>query len=115
MKKLFLICLLSSIVKIQFAQKLVPTESLALLQGTVTNFKGKPLANEIIILVNETTNAEIKVTTNTGGKFEVLAPAGVTYQLRYKTFTTDMDYSKLTVPPDKKATYEVVIKIDPPK
>jgi OmpA-OmpF porin, OOP family len=40
---------------------------------------------------------------------------GATYGLKYKTFTTDVDYTKMEVPNDKEATYEVGIKIDPPK
>lgn len=97
------------------AQTLQPTAQLALLQGTVTNFKGKVLPNEIILFSNDKTNAVIKVTTDGKGKFETLVPVNVSYSLKYKTFTTDQDYTKLAVPADADATYEVEIKIDPPK
>lgn len=97
------------------AQKLKPTDKLALLMGVVKNFKGKLLANETIIFVNDKTKASYKANTDASGKFEVLIPVSGTYSLRYKKFTTDVDYTKMNVPADKEATYEVEIKIDPPK
>ena len=81
----------------------------------VTNFKGKPLPNEIVLLVNEKSGASYKIITTQHGKFDVLVPIGTTYDLRYKNFTTDMSYSKLIIPSDPNATYEVGIKIDPPR
>lgn len=109
---LFLIVFISFL---STAQTLQPTAQLALLQGTVTNFKGKVLPNEIILFSNDKTNAVVKVTTDGKGKFQTLVPVNVTYSLKYKTFTTDQDYTKLEVPGDADATYEVQIKIDPPK
>ena len=100
---------------ISFAQTLTPTAQMALLQGTVTNFKGKVLANEIILFSNEKTNAVVKVNTDAKGRFQTLVPVNVTYNLKYKTFTTDKEYTKMAIPDDKEATYEVEIKIDPPK
>ncbi|MES2678552.1 MAG: OmpA family protein [Bacteroidota bacterium] len=115
MKKLFLLSVLMISGILTFAQTLVPTSQLALLQGTVTNFKGKVLANEIIIFSNDKTKENFQVSTNAKGKFEALVPIDATYSLKYKTFTTDQDYTKLTIPADKEATYDVEIKIDPPK
>jgi outer membrane protein OmpA-like peptidoglycan-associated protein len=115
MKKKLLLIIASVQVLCLTAQKLVPGDKEALLVGKVTNFKGKPLVNEIILLVNEKTKAVVKVTTGEGGKFEALVPVNATYALKYKNFTTDMDYTKMEIPPDKQATYEVEIKIDPPR
>jgi len=98
-----------------FSQTLKPTDKLALLTGVVTNFKGKPLSKETILFVNDKTKASVKVNTDAKGKFEVLIPVNATYSLKYKTFTADVDYTKMVVPADKEATYEVGIKIDPPK
>lgn len=98
-----------------FSQDLKPTDKLALLKGSVTNFKGKILAKETIILYNEKTKTSYKVNTDAGGKFEILIPVGAVYALRYKNFINDVDYTKMEVPADKEATYEVGIKIDPPK
>ncbi len=97
------------------SQTLTPTKQLALLKGLVTNFKDKVLSNEIIIFYNYKTKTSLKINTDEKGKFEVLIPINNTYSLRYKTFTTDQDYTKLTISDDKDATYEVRIKIDPPK
>jgi outer membrane protein OmpA-like peptidoglycan-associated protein len=98
-----------------YSQTLKPTDKLALLTGTVTNFKGKPLSKEVIMFVNDKTKAVVKVNTDEKGKFQALIPVSATYSLKYKLFTDDMDYTKMTVPADKEATYEVEIKIDPPK
>ena len=100
---------------VSIAQKLKPTDKLALLMGVVKNFKGKLLQNETIIFVNDKTKASYKANTDAAGKFELLIPVSGTYSLRYKKFTTDVDYTKMNVPADKEATYEVEIKIDPPK
>jgi OOP family OmpA-OmpF porin len=97
------------------AQKLQPTDKLALLVGNVTNMKGKPLAGEIIMFVSESTKEVISVHTDAKGKFEALVPVGTTYELKYKNFTLDMQYTKMQIPPDKDATYEVQVKIEPPK
>jgi outer membrane protein OmpA-like peptidoglycan-associated protein len=98
-----------------WSQNLKPTDKLALLSGVVTNFKGKPLSKEVIMFVNDKTKALVKVNTDAEGKFEVLIPVNATYSLKYKLFTDDMDYTKMVVPADKEATYEVGIKIDAPK
>jgi outer membrane protein OmpA-like peptidoglycan-associated protein len=98
-----------------FSQNLKPTDKLALLKGVVTNFKGKALSKETIILYNEKTKISYKVNTDAVGKFEVLVPVAAVYALRYKNFTNDVDYTKMEIPNDKEATYEVGIKIDPLK
>jgi outer membrane protein OmpA-like peptidoglycan-associated protein len=97
------------------AQNLQPTDKLALLVGTVTDMKGKPLAGEIIMFVNENTKAVVEVHTDAKGKFEALVPVATTYELKYKNFTLDMQYSKMQIPADRDATYEVQVKIEPPK
>ncbi len=98
-----------------FSQNLKPTDKMALLKGVVTNYKMKPLSKEIIMFSNDKTKAIIKVNTDANGKFEVLIPVNATYSLKYKNFTSDVDYTKMTIPASKEATYEVEIKIDPPK
>jgi len=98
-----------------FAQTLQPTDKLALLQGTVTNMKGKPLANEVIMFENSKTKAVIQATSNAKGNFEMLAPVNTLYTLKYKNFTLDMSYTQMQIPPDPNAIYEVEVKIEPPK
>jgi OmpA-OmpF porin, OOP family len=115
MKKHITLSFLLLVSALVFSQTLKPTDKLALLTGTVTNFKGKPLGKETIMFYNEATKNLVKVITKADGKFEVLIPVGATYSLKYKTFTTDVDYTKMQVPDDKEATYEVGIKIEPPR
>ena len=112
-----IIIFLSFLISLTFCygQSLVPNEKQALLKGVVTNFKGKPLANEIIMFSDDKTKTLVKVPTDANGKFQALIPVKATYSLKYKNFATDVDYTKMTVPADKDATYEVKIMIDPPK
>jgi OOP family OmpA-OmpF porin len=114
MKTLLLFFLSAFYVNVLCSQSLVPTDKLALLKGTVTNFKGKLLPNETIIFSNDKTKEEVKVHTDAKGRFEALIPVGGVYSLRYKNFTVDKDYTKMTVPADKEATYEIQVKIEPP-
>ncbi len=115
MKKPLLSLILMFITGTFNAQTLTPTDKMALLKGTVTNFKGKPLNNEVILLVNEKTKAAFKIITQANGKFELLIPVDATYVLKYKNFTSDEDYTKMNIPPDKEAEYEVKIKLELPK
>jgi outer membrane protein OmpA-like peptidoglycan-associated protein len=115
MKPLTVLMLILLTIQYGSSQKLVPNDKLALLQGKVTNFKLKPLSKETILLCDEKNKRTVKVNTDENGKFEILIPVNATYNLKYKNFTTDMDYSKMSVPADKEAVYEVHIKIDPPK
>jgi outer membrane protein OmpA-like peptidoglycan-associated protein len=115
MKKLHLLPVLLLTTLSGLAQGLQPTNNLALLKGKVTNFKNKALSNELVLLVNDVTKASFKIATDVNGKFELLVPITATYSLKYKNFTKEMDYTKMIIPSDKEATYEVQIKIDPPK
>ena len=116
MKKASLLFVLLVLASIFFqAQNLVPTDKLALLKGNVTNFAGKILSKEIIVFVNESNKSSYNAVTDAKGDFEILIPVNATYTLKYKTFTSDMEYTKMQVPADKEATYNVKIKIDPPR
>jgi OOP family OmpA-OmpF porin len=115
MKKLLFTSVLFALFGTMFCQTLTPTDKLAVLKGTVTNFKGKPLSNEVVLLVNQGTKEIFKIVTDANGKFELLIPVDATYSLKYKNFTTDVDYTKMILPPDKEAVYEVRIKIEPAK
>lgn len=115
MKKNILFALLTIFTGTLYSQKLVPTDKLALLSGIVTNFKAKPLSKEVVMLVNDKTKAVVTITTDVAGKFEVLVPVDAAYVIKYKSFTSDVEYTKMTVPADKEASYNVQIRIDPPK
>ncbi len=98
-----------------FSQGLVPTEKLALIKGNVKSFKGKVLPKETILFINDVTKKSVTITSDDAGTFETLLPVGTIYSIKYKNFTSDMEYNKLDIPKDKLATYELEIKIDPPK
>ena len=103
----------SSIFSLQ--AQLVPTAKLALVVGKATNFKEVPLKKESFVFVDVKTKKEFKVNTDDKGKFEILIPVAATYSLKYKNFTSDMDYTQMVVPADPDATYDIGVKIDPPK
>ncbi|MCD6066409.1 MAG: outer membrane protein/peptidoglycan-associated protein [Bacteroidetes bacterium] len=111
----FLIVLLFLATTMAFSQTLKPTATMALLQGVVKNFKNKVLPKEKILLIDTKTKKSYSVNTDAAGKFEVLVPVGAIYSLQYKNFTADVEYTKMELPSDPDATYEVEIKIDPPK
>ncbi|MFL5753182.1 MAG: OmpA family protein [Bacteroidia bacterium] len=113
--KIFFSVLISILSTAIHAQTLKPTDKLALVTGTATNFKKIPLKKEMLMFVDVKTKKEYKVNTNDKGAFEVLLPVSTTYSLKYKNFTADMDYTKMEVPADANATYEVGVQIDPPK
>jgi len=113
MKKLLFTFIFSTVLGLINSQTLTPTDNLAVLRGVVTSFKGKVLSNEVILLVNEKTKAVFKITTDSKGKFELLIPVDATYSLKYRNFTTDVDYTKMILPADKQAEYDVRIKIEP--
>lgn len=96
------------------SQNLVPTDKLALIKGSVKSFKGKVLPKETIMFISDQTKNVVTVISDENGTFEALIPVNCTYGIKYKNFTTDMEYNKLNIPKDKLATYELEIRIDPP-
>jgi outer membrane protein OmpA-like peptidoglycan-associated protein len=55
--------------------------------------------------------------TKEGGKFDILVPKGDKYKVKYKTFTSDADYTVLDVPVGKGEllSFEVTIQFELPK
>jgi OmpA-OmpF porin, OOP family len=97
------------------SQTLKPTAKMALLLGKVTNMKGRALPGEIILFVDEKSKQEFRATSAVNGTFELLVPAGAAYNLKYKNFTLDMQYTRMEIPADPEATYEVEVQIEPPR
>lgn len=114
-KNLSLVFLCLFIHSILFSQELKPNATQALILGQVTNFKKVPLKNETILFVDTKTKKEYSLLTDAKGGFKILLPVGAVYGLKYKNFTSDVDYTKMEVPKDADATYEVGIQIEPPK
>jgi len=99
-----------------FAQELTPTETKALLEITVTDFKGKPLANESLSFVGAKTKKEIPAKTGANGKTKILLPEGDTYDVVYRDFTEQVNYSKVEIPAEPGVfTLQLTIKFEPEK
>lgn len=97
------------------AQELKPDQKNALLLGKVTNMQGKVLPGEIVIFESNTDKKQYKAHSDKQGKFELLVPVGTIYNLKYKNFTLDMNYTQMEIPADPDASYEVEVRIDPPR
>jgi OmpA-OmpF porin, OOP family len=100
---------------ILFGQDLKPTDKLALIDGSVMNFKKSPLKKETIIFQDVKTKKEIKVTGDDKGKFKILIPVGAKYSIKYKNFSFDMNYSEMEIPADPNSSYALEVFIEPPK
>ncbi len=102
--------------QITFAQDLKPTESQALINVTVTDFKEKPRKGETIILENTKTKKTFSGISDANGKFSLLIPKGKTYNVKYKNFSDNVDYNKIEIPDQQGLiTSTLTIKIQPPK
>ena len=99
-----------------FSQQILPTETKALLEVSVTNFSDKPLPKETIDFVGKRNKTPITVTTNNDGKAKVLLPEGDTYDIKYRDFIEQVNYSQVEIPTELGAlTYQLTIKFEPEK
>lgn len=122
MKKISLLLLLLSLFGAglgvrSYAQKLAPTEKDALLSVSVSNEKSKPQSGEQVIFESTKTKKIFSGVTKDDGKFDILVPKGDKYKVKYKTFTSDADYTVLDVPNPKGEllSFEVSIQFELPK
>src|SRR5436309_2031029 len=83
------------------AQKLEPTEKLALLIVTVVNDKEKPLEGETVSFVAAKDKKVYSGITKADGKFEILVPKADKYNVQYKTFSVNKDYNVLDMPSEE--------------
>jgi len=114
--KIYLMISLFAIVFAAKSQKLLPTESKALLNVLVTDFDGHPLQGEKIIFRASKSGKEFSVTTNESGKAQILLPKGDTYQIKYKDFSEAVDYSEFKVPNQPgRFTLQLNMKYEPSK
>jgi outer membrane protein OmpA-like peptidoglycan-associated protein len=118
MKKLILLLFLPSLLGIKsYAQKLEPTEKDALITVSVVNEKNKPQGGEQVTFESIKTKKVFSGVTKDGGKFDILVPKGDKYNVKYKAFTSDQDYTVLDVPNPKGEllSFEVSIQFELPK
>ena len=96
--------------------QLKPTETQSLMNLLITDFKGKPHPNETLIFKAVKTKKEYTVKTGADGKGQVLLPEGDTYDVSYRDFVDQVDYSKVEVPAEAGMfTYDLLIKYEPEK
>ncbi|MCX7955089.1 MAG: OmpA family protein [Bacteroidales bacterium] len=96
--------------------QLQPTEDKSLMKIKVTDFKNKPLSNERIEFISRNTKKSYIVFTNNNGTCEILLPEGETYDINYRNFIEDKNYSTIYVKNEKGAfTYNLNIKFEPEK
>ena len=98
------------------AQKLEPTEKLALLIVSVVNEKEKALEGETVSFVAGKDKKVYSGVTKEDGKFEILVPKADKYTVQYKTFSANKDYNVLNMPADDGLIqFDYKLTITPPK
>lgn len=99
-----------------FAQELVPTEDMALVT-VVVHPEGKPnAAGETVSFKSKKTGKVHTVVTGADAKAKLLLAEGDTYEISYKDFLTENDYSEMAVPSEPGiAYYEVEVIYEPAK
>ncbi|MCX7861593.1 MAG: OmpA family protein [Bacteroidales bacterium] len=98
------------------AQTIEPTEQNALINIEVTDFKQNAHPNEQIWLISKKTSKKYFVKTDQKGKGKILLPEGDTYDIEYRDFMEQQNYSTITIPDQPGAyTYELKIKFEPAK
>jgi OOP family OmpA-OmpF porin len=99
------------------AQDLKPTMTEACLTVSVSDSKKKAQTGEQVTFENITTKKQYSGVTKEDGKFKILVPKGVTYKIKYKNFSTNVDYSTLPLPlaKDTLVSFDVNIIFELPK
>ncbi len=116
MIKMILVVFIFLAVIASFGQKLEPTENLALINIQVSDFKQKALPNEIITFISKNTQKHYTVKSNEKGLASLLLPEGGTYDIQYRDFMEQQNYSTITIPnQDGAYTYDLKIKFEPAK
>src|SRR5688572_14683828 len=100
-----------------FSQKLQPTEKDALLSVYVINAKQNPQVGEQVTFESAQTKKTYSGITKDSGKFEILVPKGDKYNIKYKAFTSDANYTVLEVPKGENEllSFDVIIQFEIPK
>lgn len=74
-------------ISLTFAQKLKPTKSEAVLHVTVTDFQDRPYRHETIQFIASNVDKVLEGTTDSRGKFSLLIPKGVSYDIQYMSLS----------------------------
>ncbi len=114
MKKLILLFLVTGISLQSHAQKLQPTETMALFKVSVINENKVPQVGDQVTFESAKTKKIYQGVTKDSGRFEILVPKGDKYVVKYKNFTEDADYTEIEVEnkKDEKLSFNVVIQFE---
>jgi outer membrane protein OmpA-like peptidoglycan-associated protein len=96
--------------------QLQPTETQSLMNLIITDFKGKPHPGETLVFKAQKSGKSYTVTTGKDGKAQILLPEGDTYDVSYRDFIEQVNYSKVEIPLEPGMyTYDLQIKYEPEK
>ena len=116
MKRILTIVIVVVFYNMVFSQKLEPTEKNALIRVIVTNFKDKPIANEEVVFISKKDSKKYYVKTDAKGIAYILLPEGDTYDIEYRDFMEQQNYSTITIKDEPGAfTYDLKIRFEPAK
>jgi len=116
MKIIFLSFILFILTNNLISQKIVPTEDMALVNVTVSNYSKKPLIGENISFLSQKNKKQYSVVSDKEGKAQLLLPEGDVYDIKYRDFTEQKAYSSIKIPQQPGTfTYDLVIKFEPAK
>jgi outer membrane protein OmpA-like peptidoglycan-associated protein len=83
---------------------------------TVTSKSGNPREGEYLMIKSHKTKKVYQANTGTDGKCSVIIPSSDTYSVYYKHLSDTIKYRDIDVPGgDKRMTYSITLKYDPPK
>lgn len=99
-----------------YAQELKATEDKTLLRILLTDLKGKPLANERMIVKGQKNGFKVSEKTDAAGKWHLLVPEGDIYQVTYITHHNSEQAVSVAVPLEDGAfENDLTLKYRPPK
>lgn len=81
-----------------WAQKLIPTDSTALLKVKVIDAKGEIASGQLVTFINPKTQEEYNGVSNDTGYFEMLIPQGVTYDMFVSGFSGAENINQIEMP-----------------
>ncbi len=116
MKILFLFFLLLFLTNTLLSQTIKATEDSAMVKVIVANFSKNPLSNETISFVSQKDKKQYSVVSDMDGKAQLLLPEGDVYDIKYRDFMEQKNYSSISIPKkDGAYTFTMTVKFEPAK
>lgn len=117
MKKLILLSFALATLNTK-AQELQPTETMALLTVNFIDLNSptKTSEGELVSFVGLNDKKTYSGSTKSDGKFQILIPEGQKYMVKYKNYSTELDYNTIDVPSQEgMIMFEYTLKVEKPK